>query len=260
MSFLAPVAGAAASGLITGGLSSVFGGNKKSATSGLQSFGPAGFNAGGLSASFGNNAFNVTPTADRLAAIGNVAGALGAQADEIGSLRPTLAPGISGLRAARLAEIENARAASVSNLRDNLQRRRVLGSSFGEDALTRANAEFAQQRERVAGESFLQEFEGTVNLINQEFTARRAQFQTFLDELNLEANVAASLSGKATEVLQKNAAVEAQLLALQAQNKGTFFGSLFQPVGKAAGTAVTDLFKGFNSRSGGLDPSFGLQF
>ena len=238
----ATAVGAAASGATSFGLSKLFGGGKKSSTAGLSAFAPTGINAGGLSSSFSGSTLSVAPTAERLATVGNVAGAFGAQADQLNALRPALAPGISGLRTARLNEVENARLAAVGNLRENLQRRRVLGSSFGQDALARAEAEFAQQRERVAGESFLQEFEGTVNLINQEFTARRGQFQTFLDELNLEASVAASLAGKATDVLAKNAQIEAALLFEESKNAGKFFGSISQPFADSIGKAVAGAF------------------
>jgi hypothetical protein len=201
----------------------------------LQNFQPAGINAGGLSSTFDGGRYNFSVSPERAAAVGGVASTFGSQAGEIAGLRPKVAPGFSDLRAARLGEIENARTAAVGNLRDNLARRRVLGSSFGADAVARTEAEFADKKSRAAAETFLQEMEATTNLINQEFTARRGAFQTGLDELNLEANLAAGLAGKATETLGKNAQIEAQLLAEQQSGFGKMIGKLIPAAGAFLG-------------------------
>jgi hypothetical protein len=219
----------------------------------LQSFAPPGINAGGLSATYGGGKFNVTSTEERQGLVSEIASTFGAQANEIAGLRGRVAPGVSDLRASRLAEIENARMSSVGNLRDNLARRRVLGSSFGADAVTRAEAEFAKENERVAAESFLQELELTNNLMQQEFTARRGEFQTGLDELNLEAQIATALAGKATDVLGKNAQVEAMLLAQSQAGAGKFFGQEIAPLIKQGVTAAAGM--NFGGGGGLADPN-----
>lgn len=201
---------------------------------------PPGINAGGLTSNFSNGTIGITADANRTGMVNNISNTFGAQADQIAGLRPMIAPGMSDLRASKLSEIENARMSAIGNLRENLGRRRVLGSSFAQDANTRAEVEFAQQKERVQAETFLQELEATNNLMQQEFTARRGQFQTNLDELNLEANIAAGLAGKATDVLGKNAQTEALLAAQAQQGAGKFFGQLAEPIGKAAGKSFGD--------------------
>jgi len=228
-------AASAGAGKLLGGL---FGGDDEVKTG----FTPAGINAGGLKSTFGNDGLiSVTADANRMGMVKNIANTFGTQADQIGALRPLVAPGISGLRSSRLGEVENARLNAIGNLRENLGRRRVLGSSFAQDANTRAEAEFAQQAERVQAESFLQELEMTQTLMQQEFTARRGQFQTGLDELNLEANLAAGLAGKATDALQKNSQVEALLTAQSQQGAGKFFGQIAQPIGAAVGKGIGGL-------------------
>jgi hypothetical protein len=124
----------------------------------------------------------------------------------------------------------------------------VLGSSFGADTISRAEAEFAKEKERVAAESFMQELELTNNLVQQEFTARRGAYQTGLDELNLEAQVATALAGKATDILGKNAQIEAQLLAQSHAGAGKFFG---QEIAPGIKSAITSLFSG---SGGGATP------
>lgn len=244
----------AATGAASAGASSlankVFGPNN-SGSSGLTDFKPAGINAGGLTSSFDNSTGNIgiTPSAERLGLVRNVSDTFSGLSGEFGQMRPMVAPGVSALRASRLQEVENARQNAVGNLRENLQRRRVLGSSFGQDALTRAEAEFGQQKDRVAAESFLQELELTNQLIQQEYGARRSAFQTLLDELNLEADTATKLAGKATETLGKNAQVLAELNARESAAAGKFFGDTFGSAFKDSG--LKDSVKSFFSNSGG---------
>lgn len=247
-SILASVAGSAASA----GIGALLGGRGGGGDS-LSNFSPTGIDAGGLSSridGFGN--MQVAPDSARLAQVGGVSNTFGQQADALGALLPRVAPGISDLRSARLSKIENARRSSVGNLRDNLARRRVLGSSFAQDAITRADSEFAAQSERAAAESFLQEMEMTTQLMQQQFMARRGQFQTNLDEMNLEANIALTLAGKATEVLAKGAQVEAMLNAQSQQGAGRFFGQLASPIGNAVSKGISG-FGGFGGGSAG-DP------
>lgn len=225
---------------------SLFDSGSSNPTQPLQTFKPTGFSGGGLSASFGPGGLTLAPSADRLAAVGGLGSSFGNLAGELAGLRPSVAPGMSDLRAQRLREIENARTSAIGNLRENLQRRRVLGSSFGQDALTRAEAEFGALRDKTAAESFLQEFELNNNLIQQQFAATRGQFQTGLDELNLEAGIASNLSAAATKTMGEAAQFLSLLNTKEAEGKGKFFGQTFQPVAKAIGDAGGKAIKNFD--------------
>lgn len=177
---------------------------------------PINLNAGGFSSSLNNNTLSLRSSGQRQGLVSNLAGTSLEQADLLAGLRGQVGDATEGLRASRLREVENRRRSSISNLRDNLARRRVLGSSFGQDAETRANLEFAQESDRVEAESFLQELELNNQLINQEFDVRRNAFATQLDELNLQADFAAGLSSQASNLLQASAQLKAQLAAQQA--------------------------------------------
>lgn len=251
MTFLAgPLASAGVSFLG----SKLFGGDDKnvdmsSVNAPTQNFKPVNFNGGGLSSSFDNGSISIGANSARQGLVNNLAGQFKNQASEISALRPSVAPGFSDLRASRLQEIENARTNAIGNLRENMARRRVLGSSFGQDALARAELEAGQAKSKIQAETFLQELEATNNLINQEFEARRGQFQTGLDELNLEASLASKLASSATDQLGANARIESQLnmkgaeLDAKAQEgKGKFFGQLVQPVAKEVGSQVSKFF------------------
>lgn len=226
-------------------LKSIF--SSDSPTDALKDFKPTGFTGGGFNTVYGPGGLSVTPTAERLGAVGGLSKSFGDLSTEIAGLRPKVAPGMSDLRTARLNEIENARTSAIGNLRENLARRRVLGSSFGADALTRAENEFAQQKDKVQAETFLQEMEATNNLIQQQFAAQRGQFQTGLDELNLEADIASKLSANATNVMAKNAQTLAELKAKEQSGLGSLLGSvggmLLGDAGKNIGKKVGSFFE-----------------
>lgn len=258
---LGTLAGAALGGLASGaasfGLSKLFGGDEKSATSSLQNFKPTGINAGGLSSTLENGNLILSPSAGRLGLVRGVSDAYGGEADEFAGLRGSIRPGFSDLRTSRLQEIENARQNAIGNLRENMARRRVAGSSFGQDALARAELEFGQAREKTQAESFLQELDATNQLIQQQYAARRGQYQTGLDDLNLTADIATKLAAGATAQMGANARLEAELTAKEQAAKGKFFGeSVISPISKAVGSAVSGFkFPSFSSGGTGLSLS-----
>jgi hypothetical protein len=240
MTFLAaPLASAA----VSWGASKLFGGGDDKKASPTQQFKPTGINAGGLSSSVSGDNLSITPSAERLGLVRNLAGGFAGEADALSALRGRITPGFSDLRASRLKEIDDARTAAIGNLRENMARRRVQGSSFGQDALARAELEFGQAKEKTAAESLLQELEASNQLIQQEFAARRGQFETGLNDLNLQADVATKLASSATSQLGANARLEAELNAKEQAGKGKFFGDLVKPVADAAGKGFGDFFK-----------------
>lgn len=253
MSFLAAAIPAIAGSAASFGLSKLFGGNSSAPTvdNTLQ-----GFNAGGLTAT---GTGDITASPDRTGLVSSIGSLYGQQGDILGGLRQTVAPGFNDLLKSRLDQINNAAASSVGDLRQNLSARRVLGSSFGQDTISRANAEFSSQRDQAIADNFLKSLAVNQQLTQQEFDARRGQFQTALDELNLEANAGLSISGKANSILAQNAKTQADLDAKSATGAGQFFGQLIQPVGKAIGTATGNLFSSFGSSgSPSFDPAGGF--
>lgn len=178
---------------------------------------PLNLNAGGLRTNINNNGtvrVSASPLRQRLIREG--IGISLNQANQLGDLRARVAPGVSDLRASRLQQLENRRQSSISNLKDNLARRRVLGSSFASDDITRRELEFAQEADRVEAETFLQEIELTNNFINQEAQAKTNAFNTGLNELNLQAQLAQNMSAQASNTLAQSAQLQSQLAIQQA--------------------------------------------
>lgn len=177
---------------------------------------PASFSGGGLTGNFANNTFSVSPTGARTAAVGGVSNTFGQQASDIAGLRQQWAPGASALRSSLMTALQNNRTQSLGNLRDNLAQRRVLGSSFAQNSLANADQTYQQQIQQAQAQTFLTELGAQQQLIQQQYTAARGQFQTNLDEMNLEAGITTQLTSQATSVMASAATTQAQL-DLQAQ-------------------------------------------
>ena len=213
----------------------------------LENYRPTGISSGGFNFG-GRDTITGGSTAQRLGFVGDISNLFKSQAGEIRSLRPQVAPGFSALRTAlggvqqaRLGQVETSRQRAIGDLRENLSRRRVLGSSFGQDALSRAEAEFSQEKDRITKEigleqaqTTLQELEMTKQLLGEEFNLSRASVQTFLDNMNLEAEIATKLAAGATGALASNAQAQAQILQTQVNNTQEF---LTETAGTAASVA-----------------------
>ena len=258
------------------------------------SFGGGGipqFTFGGVSADPGalrRGRLTLTTSPERQALISRLSESFGQQAQDIRGFLPGIQsffgqgleatqgligqvkPGFGALTEARVNEILNRGAASRSNLRSNLARRRVLGSSFAEDVLGRFDQQLAQDVGEAKAVSFLEELDATNKLINQRlninvqnvelqrdflsqaFAAERGATQVQLDELNLLLKTGLSLLGKQADILASNAQLEAQLAAQGAQQAG--FGAGFGGLGSAFGDIFGSLF---GNISGGFGETLG---
>lgn len=279
---LGALAGALGSAAISAGASALFGSKKSKAAPATNFanayFSPAEFktaladmsnpgkniatfNAGGLSTQFNNGTATVTSDTNRAGQVTGISDAFAAQAAKLGELAGQIAPGTSALRSAQLQDIENSRRAAIGDLRENLNRRRVLGSSFAQDALIRADKDYNEQSAKVIAETYMTELEATHTLANETFAATRQQFATLLNESNLQAGIAGELASQATEVMSAATRLKSQLMASiasqgiagQASNAdtnqklaaeadvraGSFWGDLAKPVGNAVGNAIS---------------------
>lgn len=151
---------------------------------------------------------------------------------DIDTLRGTIRPGFSDLREARLRQVANARSRGMGDLRENLRRRRVAGSSFANDTLTRAEAEFGQQAADQEALSFLEELNANQQLLAAEST----QLFSALERELAEAGLAANFASNAANLFSQNQMFAANLAAQEAAAEGEFFGDL---LGLAIGAGVS---------------------
>ena len=221
---------------------------------------PPGFSGGGISSNFSGNSYNVSPSADRTAAVGGLSDTFANFGNETGALRSTVAPGFNQMLQSRLAQINDAGTAAIGNLQQNLSARRILGSSFGNDTVTRANLEIARQRDATIADNYLRSLDANNQLLQQQYGAYSKQYSTALDEMNLEAGIASNLTGQASTQLAANARAQAELDAKAQEAQGKFIGSMIglaaAPFTGGASLALTggSLFGG-GGMSGNAFPS-----
>lgn len=141
---------------------------------------------------------------------------------DIDTLRGTITPGFSQLREVASREVSNARVQAIGNLRENLARRRILGSSFGEDALVRAEAEFGELAARTQTQSFLTELEANMKVLGFEFEQVNTALQREFQEIGLAAGFATNIG----QIVSQNQQFAQQLAAQSAAGRGQLLGSL----------------------------------
>lgn len=156
-------------------------------------------------------------------------------AGELAGLRGEVRPGFGRLTDARVQAVDNARRRSIGDLREQFARRRLAGSSFAADAQTRADLEFQQAEDRVRAESFLQELDLSVQLIEAETTRRSAAVLKNLEQANFEARVAADLGGVIQNAMTTAQTALSNLRAQEAAGIGRFGADIGGPIGDAVG-------------------------
>jgi len=143
---------------------------------------------------------------------------------DIDTLRGTLTPGFSKLREAALSRVRERGNESIGNLRRNLARRRIQGSSFGEDALISAERQFAREEADVEAQSFLQELESNVALIREESAQVFNALQREFTEAGMSANFISTVGSIINSNQQFAEQARINQLAGQAQLAGKIVG------------------------------------
>lgn len=153
---------------------------------------------------------------------------------DIDALRDELTPGYSQIRKSRLEAIDTAAKTAVGTLRQNAQRRKILGSQFVDDALARIDLEAGKARGDAEAQSFLEEVDATLKLIDFEFNQINTALQRDIQELTLSTGMSQIVSS----ILQNNAAMAKNIEIANAQGSGNFLGQI---LGTVAGGAAAGL-------------------
>lgn len=216
--------------------------NERARAEALQSikdYKPYGFTTGGLSGSLQDGSFTITRSPELQAQLGGLQSALSQRALEFANLRKGMDRDTSGiigaLRETGVNAIRGRSRRAVGDLRENLARRRVAGSSFAADALTRAEAQFAQEEAQFGAEVGVKEFEmkqqmlaKDIELLGIETEANVKSFQAGLTQLNLESALAAQISTSLSSIAAENARAIADIYA-------QFYGARENKLGTGAG-------------------------
>lgn len=155
---------------------------------------------------------------------------------DIDALRSELTPGFSKLRKSRIDQIDTAARQAIGTLRQNAQRRKILGSQFVEDQLARFDLEAGKARGDAEAQSFLEEVDATLKVIDFEF----GQINTALQRDIQEAQLTTGMSQIVAQILQTNAAMAKNIEIANAQGQGNFLGQILGTVlgGAAAGVGA----------------------
>ncbi len=143
--------------------------------------------------------------------------------NDAGALKSKVAPGFSLLRDSRLGAINDAERARTSTLRDSLSRRRIAGSSFAEDTLSRTSAEFAKQRSDAEARTILEEIDATTNILNfqSEVVGRAAS----IINAKLTGQLQATQGASANEQFKLNKQQEANIFNASQEQSADIFNA-----------------------------------
>lgn len=206
--------------------------------SAINAWKPTGFTTPGYTGTYTGNTFNLTPSADLTAATQGLSGAYGQYASNIGGLISQVKPGYGALTQSLVQANENARQRAIGNLRQNLQQRRILGSSFAQSSLANADLSYAQNEQNIRAQAFLQELNATQQLYGQQAQAQAGQYKTLLDQFNLDTNTAAQLSGTMSQTSAANQQLLAKLYEDYAGGQAALSGSIIGGITSGIGAYV----------------------
>jgi len=166
----------------------------------------------------GGQGFDLMQTPEMKAWLEGMSGAFGEGAKGLEALLPEISPAFGKLTASALANIENQRLKTVGDLKQNLARRRVAGSSFASDAVSRTDAEFSQRKAETGAQLKLAEIDATTKLLKDITDSKVNQWNTFIQQANFESSLAAQLSSGVSSAMASNAQMAAQINAQNTAN------------------------------------------
>jgi len=228
----------------------IFIGDENKIAKPIAKFSPLGFTTPGASVSTGPGGFTVGRSPQVGNALSNLNNLSTGAASDLGALRPMLAPGFGRMTTEGVRAIEDQRRSTVGNLRENLGRRRVLGSSFASDDISRTNAEFAKKDAQFRAETTLQEIQATEQLITKQYETAIQGSQAIIAQGNFETKIGAELSRQYTSVMGELAKFEAALLRDEADGQSALLSSLLN-------AGLGGAFEGFGGVVGDLLDNLG---
>lgn len=146
---------------------------------------------------------------------------VGSAIDDLTKLQGDVIPGYGALTDARVGAAQDAGRAATSNLRGDLARRKIIGSSFADDAIARSELETGKQVGQAKAQSFLEELDATSKIIGAKFSTITTAMQTNLAELGASSSAIASLNNMALQAQQ----LYQNMLAGAGQLAGTVVGA-----------------------------------
>lgn len=150
----------------------------------------------------------------------------------LADLRGEVRPGFGRFTEAAVESIRRAKFDALGNVRQQLQRRRVQGSSFANAQLAGIEAEFGRQEAVFRGQALLEEIETTFRLIDAEAEVKTRNFQFELAELGVATGAAESL----LQVISNQTTIDKIVASKAAEGVGEFGASVGELIGKGFGS------------------------
>ena len=178
--------------------------------------------------------FSTTRSPEVQGYLDSLKGGIGQANDALTSNINSLTPGFGAITQARLDAIHNAALKATSDLSGNLARRRVLGSSFGQNAVAQVTQQAGVDEANARAQSYLDELNAQNNLINTRLNNITALSKAELDQANFETTAGVNLMNGTMQTFQDNAGVIGQLAAANASGAGaalqtSLYGANGQP-------------------------------
>lgn len=212
-----------------------------------------GFEGGGLSGQYIGDTFKLLATPERTAGIVSLQDALRSGAGQVAGLREQVKPGFGALTQSIRDSFAATRSRTIGSLRDQLARRRMLGSSFGADAISRAEVELGQQEGSALATAKLQELDADFQMLQQENQLRVTASEVAFNDMVAQGNLAAELGSQAKGIMANLASMQAQLFSQLAAQKVGIAGAASNVL---TGTA-TQLAQGYQHQAEGIGKAIG---
>jgi hypothetical protein len=195
---------------------------------------------------------NVSRTGETQGFMDRLMAGLGADENSYQDLLSQIRPGFGRLSEAQQEQIKNSYAQRYGDLRSQLARRRVLGSSFANADLERMNLERDQQMRASMAESMVQELKMTGDVLKAQTDSRNQTIQTAFSQLQFEGNLGINLTNMVMQSMNENLQAQQDLIKLAANVK--MQGSLGAAnISGSLASTVTSSFPGYAELQSNID-------
>lgn len=156
----------------------------------------------------------------------------------LGLVDPTYGNLVNG----RVAAIHNAALKATSDLSGNLASRRVLGSSFGQNAVAQVALQAGQDEADQRAQGTLESIDATMKILGQRLTNNNALVQQELSQAQFDTSAGINLINGTQQTFSDNSAVLAQLAQANASGLGAASAGISSAVGNGVTSLVNNAF------------------
>jgi hypothetical protein len=162
---------------------------------------------------------NVDRTGETQGFMDRLLAGLGADQNSYQDLLSQITPGFGRLSQSQQEQIKNTYAQKYGDLRQQLAKRRILGSSFADADLQRMDLEKDQQMRAAAADSMVKELQMTSDVLKAQTDGRNQTISTALSQIQFEGNMGINLTNMVMTSMNNNLAAQQDLIKLAASLK-----------------------------------------